>query len=222
MDWITGAAFPIGAQTVYSMVRKIGARPGLNVLVTAARSNTSLFAISALSAIGSNVYALTSSQQDTEKLLSLGAKEVFAVERSVSKLLMDERVRETVERIGGFNAVIDPFFDAYLGKVLPTMAPDSRYITCGLFEQYTVPGKEANAVAGEMYRNALINAMLNNVHIIGNCIGTTKDLQHALTDYERERLPVIIDTVYTGHNVGAFLERTYGSHSRFGKIVFQY
>jgi len=222
MDWTTGAAFPIGAQTVYSMVRKIGAGPGSNVLVTAARSNTSLFAITALSGIGSNVYALTSSQVDTDKLLNLGAKEVFIVERSVPNLLMDPRVRETVQQIGGFNAVIDPFFDVYLGKVLPVMAPDSRYITCGLWEQYSMPGKEADAIAGEMYRKALVNAMFNNVHIICNCIGTTKDLQRALTDYGEARLPVIIDTVCTGQNVGSFLERTFGSHGHFGKIVFQY
>lgn len=222
MDWTTGAAFPIGAQTVYSMVRKIGAVSGSNVLVTAARSNTSLFAISALSAIGANVYALTSSQNDTEKLLRLGAKEVFIVDRLVSNLLDDTRIRETVQKIGGFNGVIDPFFDIYLGKVLPLMAPDSKYITCGLYEQYTVPGKEANAIAGEMYRKALISAMLNNIHIICNCIGTTKDLERALNDYHEERLPVVIDTVYSGHNVGAFLDRTYGSHGHFGKIVFHY
>jgi NADPH:quinone reductase-like Zn-dependent oxidoreductase len=222
MDWTTGAAFPIGAQTVYSMVRKIGAVEGTKVLVTAARSNTSLFAISALAAIKSNVYALTSSHDDTDKLLDLGAREVFIVDRSVPNLAMDQRVRETAQQIGGFNAVIDPFFDVYLGKVIPVMAPDSRYVTCGLWEQYSRPSQEASAVAGEMYRMALINAMLNNVQIICNCIGVTEDMQRALRDYDEKRLPVIIDTVCSGLDAGAFLERTYGGHGHFGKIVFQY
>jgi D-arabinose 1-dehydrogenase-like Zn-dependent alcohol dehydrogenase len=68
----------------------------------------------------------------------------------------------------------------------------------------------------------LISVMIKNLHIIGNCIGLTSDLQAALDDYDRGTLKVAVDSVYSGHEVGAFLDRTYNARDRFGKVIYQY
>ena len=68
------AGFSIGAQTAYSMLRKLDVRPGENILVTAAKSKTSLFVINALKHRGVNVYATSTSRKFEEKLLAMGDK----------------------------------------------------------------------------------------------------------------------------------------------------
>ena len=62
------AAFPLAAQTSYSMIRKLNPAPGENILDTAAKSNTSLFAINALKKYDVNVYAVSTSTQFKEQL----------------------------------------------------------------------------------------------------------------------------------------------------------
>ena len=66
------AAFSIGAQTAYSMVRKLALPYGGHVLVTAARSNTSLFVISALKQLGVNVYATSTSRRPRDGAAGAG------------------------------------------------------------------------------------------------------------------------------------------------------
>ena len=57
---------------------------------------------------------------------------------------------------------------------------------------------------------------------MGNCLGTTEDLKNALQDYASGDLKVIIDSVFTGNQVGAFFDRTYNAPDRFGKVVYRY
>jgi hypothetical protein len=33
---------------------------------------------------------------------------------------------------------------------------------------------------------------------------------------------VAVDSVYSGREVGAFLDRTYNARDRFGKVIYQY
>ena len=64
--------------------------------------------------------------------------------------------------------------------------------------------------------------MFRNLTIIGNCIGTTSDLQRALNDYSSKSLPVVVASTFRGKQAGAFLARTYSAGDRFGKVVYQY
>jgi hypothetical protein len=64
--------------------------------------------------------------------------------------------------------------------------------------------------------------MLKNLQITGNCIGVTSDLQKAIEDFEGGALDVIVDSVFSGSQVSEFLDRTYNSKDRFGKVVYQY
>jgi NADPH:quinone reductase-like Zn-dependent oxidoreductase len=216
------ASFTIGAQTTYSMVRKLDLQPGANVLVTAAKSNTSLFAINALKNRGINVYATTTSPLHADKLQKLGIKELFVVDSNLENFLHHEQIRDFVIETGGFDGIVDPFFDVHLPKVLDVMGPGSKYVTCGLHEQYQPIVGETNTYQKLSIKTLLLKAMFKNLHIIGNCIGATSDLQQALDDYSANSLPVVVDSNFDGNRTGAFLDRTYNSRDRFGKVVYQY
>lgn len=216
------AAFPIGAQTTYSMVRRLNLRENEKVLVTAAKSNTSLFAINALKELGVQVYATSTSSRFEAELKALGVKELLVMDPKLSNFLEDETFKSRVQALGGFDAVIDPFFDLHLGKVIGAMAPGGRYVTCGFYDQYT-------ELVGQTFRpqwdgrQIMVAVMLGNLQIIGNCIGQTEDLAQAIDDYAAGNLHVVIDSVFSGYDqVGPFFERTYTSPDRFGKVVYKY
>ena len=216
------AAFAIGAQTTYSMIRKLDASSGSCVLVTAARSNTSLFAIAALRAHGATVYATTTSSSSADALRALGVERVFCVDPRADTFLDHAELKATALELGGFDGVLDPFFDLHLAKSLPVVRNGGRYTTCGFYDQYLrITGGEFPA-SSPNYTAALQVAMVGNIHIIGNCVGTSEDLDRALHDYNAGRLHVTVDSVYGGEDAGAFIDRTYNARDRFGKVIFQY
>lgn len=218
------AGFSIGAQTAYSMVRKLEVQPGDNILVTAAKSNTSLFVINALKHKGVNVYATSTSRKFEEELLQMGVKKMIQIDPDKNNWFNLPKVQQLYSETGGINCIVDPFFDLHIGKILPLLVhgEGGRYITCGLYEQYSnftgIPFQYCGASLSEI----LTFAMMNNVKLIGNCVGKTEDLQQAIRDYEAGKFSVIIDSTFSGQEVGAFLERTYNSRDRFGKVIYRY
>ena len=128
------AAFGIGAQTVYSMVRKLTLQPAATVLVTAAKSNTSLFVIQALRKYDVNVYATTTSKMFGSELKALGVKGLLEIEPQKDDFAS---LHDLTLEIGKFHAVIDPFFDLHLEGTLPLITNGGNYITCGLYDQYS-------------------------------------------------------------------------------------
>lgn len=210
------ASFQVGAQTSYSMVRKLALQPGANVLVTAARSNTSLFVLQALACHGIDAYALSGS---AEALPWPPLKRLVVTPRG-GKLVENEELVALCKQLGGFDAAVDPFYDLFAAQVLPFLRSGGSYITCGCYrqaEEFSSDQAENNAL-----RNVLGMAMINNNTIIGNCIGQTSDLERAIQDYVHGRLQVTIDRVYRGDDFGAFLDRTYNQPERFGKVVYAY
>ncbi|MEM7593391.1 MAG: zinc-binding alcohol dehydrogenase family protein [Cyanobacteria bacterium P01_A01_bin.83] len=216
------AAFSIGAQTSYSVVRKFNPSRGANILITAAKSNTSLFVINALKKYGVNIYATTTSELFVEELKAMGVKEVIVVDKKPNSLLENQSIQTIFEATGGFDCVFDPFFDIYLAQSVQLMKFNAKYITCGLYDQYfDLIGKEFTTTDANLSK--LIGlVMMKNLQIIGNCLGTREDLQNALEDYVSGNLKVTIDSVFTGKQVGGFLDRTYNAGDRFGKVVYQY
>jgi NADPH:quinone reductase-like Zn-dependent oxidoreductase len=216
------AAFTIGAQTAYSMVRRLELCAGAHVLVTAARSNTSLFVINALKKRNVHTYATTTSMQAASRIKALGVKEVFQFDPSIESFIQEQQILDTAAAVGGFTAVVDPFFDLHLSRVLDVMAPNGRYITCGLYEQHQNLIDQNLQGAPLNCQLIFIKAMIKNIQLIGNCIGLTTDLQEAVGDYVNGSLGVVIDSVFTGDRVAEFFQRTYCARDRFGKVVYQY
>lgn len=215
------AAFTVGAQTAAGMVRRANLRPGENVLVTSAKANTSLFIINALKKQDVHVVAASTSLSFTDELHQMGVETVIQVEPDLPSFARHPQFMALLRRQGPFHCVFDPFFDLHLGKVLDVMAVNGRYITCGFGEQYhdwTNPQGRRQLNQHEIMKLVF----LKNLHIMGNCLGTTDDLANALVDYSQGALNVAIDSLFCGDDVAPFFERTYNARERFGKVVFRY
>jgi NADPH:quinone reductase-like Zn-dependent oxidoreductase len=218
------AAFSIGGQTTYSMIRKLDIEPGANVLVTAAKSNTSLFVINALKEHNVNLYATSTSRHFAQELKEMGVKQLIQVNPDDDDWLTSPDMLHIYQETGGFNYIIDPFFDLHIGKVISLFVPGfgGKYITCGLYEQYSQLTGNEFQYHGLQFSQILATMMVNNIYLMGNCLGTTKDLQQAIQDCATGRFPVVVDSVFTGNQIKEFFQRTYNAKERFGKVIYRY
>lgn len=220
------AAFSVGYQTVYAIIRKLDVREGTRVLVTSAKSNTSLFAINALRARGARIYATTSSARFEAAFAGMGVEELIEVDLSPRESSgrgdAFEKLRRVSEKIGGFDCVIDPFFDLHLPLALNFLKPAGKYATCGLAS--TADELAGNNVALPMpsLREVMMRSLTMNYQMIPSCLGLTDDLQEALRDYGAGVIDVPVDSVHRGGEVGGFFRRTYCAPERFGKVVYEY
>lgn len=222
MSWVQGAAFTVGAQTSFGMVRRLDPKPGTTALVTAGRSNTSLFTIHALHRRGVRVSVLSTSKQHMAQLQQMGVENVFSPDLNSQKFTPEEPVVQYARRIGGFDNIFDPFFDIYLSRVVILLRAGGSYVTCGLYNQYQEAlGLPLPAVTSN-YRDALSHVLMNNLRLQGNCLGSLDDLLLALNAFKEDPSMVPIDSVWSGEECGDFLLRTYASRERFGKVVFTY
>ena len=221
MTYEIAASFSIGAQTSYSMARKLDLVKGARVLVTAAKSNTALCTISALRKHDVEVYASTTSPRFEQELQEMGVRELFHVDSQVG-LARVPRIQSVAREIGGFDGVVDPFFDLHLGSIMSVMAPGGRYVTCGWYDQYlSLIGKQSPYENPSLLR-VIMNAMLGNVQIIGNCLGLTRDLERAITDFMAGDFKTVIDSVHSFNREHDFLHRSFDAPDRFGKVIYRY
>jgi NADPH:quinone reductase-like Zn-dependent oxidoreductase len=217
------AAFSIGGQTSYSMIRRLALKPDDRVLVTAARSNTSLFVLQALRQHGARVVATTTSERNRAEIEAMGAAPLVVVSRELENFADDPELAGLARAKSGFTAVVDPFSDLHLPKVLDVMAPNSRYTTCGVYDQHLSLTREVLTHRGKRGADLLMGIVTRNVSILGNCLGTTEDLARAAADCAAGLLRVTLDSVHHGRAaVPAFVQRTFEATDRFGKVVYVY
>jgi NADPH:quinone reductase-like Zn-dependent oxidoreductase len=216
------AAFSIGAQTAYSMLRKLKPAPNSRALVTAARSNTSLFVTRALRKRAVDVYGTSTSSWSRREIDKLGLKEVVRVDPTLEQFSDDERLRTITSEIGGFDYVVDPFFDLHVSKVTSVMKHNAKYVTCGLYDQHSHITGEPIQHKGKGLQEVMADVFLKNLGIVGNCLGQAEDLSDALADYASGVFEITVDSVYCGQQVGTFFDRTYNARDRLGKVVYRY
>ena len=147
-------------------------------------------------------------------------KELFVVD-TAQGLTHQNRLCEVAREIGGFDGVIDPFYDLHLGSVMGLLAAGGRYVTCGLAGQYPAPGRQPSREVPDL-RQAIGEAVLKNIRIVGNCLGTTADLQQAIAAYRAGDFSAVVDSVHHGQHPLEFLQRSFTDRNRFGKVVFSY
>jgi len=217
----TAASFSIGAQTIYSMIRRLDISEGANVLVTSAKSNTSLFAIQALKSRKVNVYATSTSKRFEAELDRADVKQLTIIDPEGGSFADIPELARVGREHGGFHFVIDPYFDLHFARVLDVMAIGGKYISCGVYDQYLSMIQKPPA---RVYKTGqeFMKMMIKNIEVIGNCIGLTSDLQLAACDFAKGKLDVAVDSVFSDGEVVAFLDRTYNAPERFGKVVYQY
>ena len=217
------ATFSLNAQTAYSMLRRLELRPGSSGMVTSAVSNASLATLAALRAHDVRVYAATSSARWVDRLRAIGAEDVLVVERNLAGFRDAAHFGEFAAALGGFDYVIDPFFDLHIEKAVEIMNPFGRYITCGLAGQNEFAAASAGVATRAPSANLLLGQMmLKNLTLIGNCIGLSGDLDAAVRDYERGSFRPPLDAVFSGDQAAGFLSRTFNDPDRFGKVAFCY
>jgi NADPH:quinone reductase-like Zn-dependent oxidoreductase len=218
------AAFSICAQTTYSMIRRLCIKAGDNVLVTAARSNTSLFALNALKHRKNiHLHAVTSSPYALQKLRQLGVPNAYYYNPFKFSHDNEEILRIGAE-VGGFDCILDPFADYYLELSVDMLAFEGRYITCGMSSSHpdtSLLNEQAHSLLTK-HKDLLYRAIINNLSFQGNCAGRTDDLARAISDYTSGDFDVVVDSVFEGTDIQPFLERTYLSSERLGKVVYQY
>jgi len=118
-------ALGIGTQTAGSMIRKASPKPGDNILVTSVTSNTAFFLLNSLWDERYNVYGISFSGSNTERVKQQFPfiKEIFSVK---TKGLPPDL---------GFDVVLDAFSDTYLEMLTLNLNMDARYVTCGVYNQ---------------------------------------------------------------------------------------
>jgi NADPH:quinone reductase-like Zn-dependent oxidoreductase len=209
-----GASFSLGAQTAYSMIEKAKLNKKSNVLIMSATSNTSMFILSKLKSLGVNCYAVTSGQHTQKLLKEFDIKEVVQRDEFYENNLLD-----LAKSIGGFDVVFDPFIDINAKIGLKTTKPNGRYVTCGLYAQSNQVDYDCDQISvSEM----IFLGLMNNIEIIFNCLGKTRHLKEALKDLDNEDYKIIVDSIYHVGQEKEFLERSFESNKRFGKVIFQY
>jgi NADPH:quinone reductase-like Zn-dependent oxidoreductase len=215
MPFEVAASFTVTAQTVYSMLRKLKIRSGMNVLITAASSNTSLFAIQILKNMKVNIYVATTSNTFIEKTKDWGITALFDIANS------NLHKKHLGSKFLGFDAVIDPFFDIYFSSIYNLIKNGGKYITCGLYKQHTSITMEDKRTNISLH-DAMLHCIQNNISIIGNCLGNKQDLIEAVRDFNDGKYQLVIDSIYSGNSFVDFINRSFNSKDRFGKVIYKY
>lgn len=218
----TAAAFSVGAQTAYSMVNRLRVPATAHVAVTAAMSNTSLFALKALIARGHDrrcLHALTTSPAVVAHLAAMGIERVCLLPRDAgyAAALRDYLL---ARRISGFDAVIDPFMDIYLRKLLPHLQRYGQYMSCGIAEQHDQTQADSFLHLGLGIGEVFSLILRKSVSLVGNNLGTSADLAAALDDFAAGRLTVDLAGVIEDGDVQRFVDLSFGSGGGIGKVVF--
>ena len=216
------ASLTIAGHTVYSMIEKARLQGGEHVLITSLKSNTSLAIASALKNKGVCIWGLTSSLGFFERFKDAGVTNIIAFDNRVSDLMEVEEVRAFVETHGGFDVVFDPYADLHIGKLTSCMNVDSRYITCGFFDQFDMKQSGKFTYTGKQTSELLSDCIFKNITIMGNCLGSKRHLELAVSEFLKGDFNIPIDSVIAGDNVAYFFDRSFNDRNRFGKVVYQY
>ena len=216
------AAFSIGGQTAFSMVRRARIRPGERILITGGTSNTSLFLIRALGDLARAAWVITGSAHQVSRLRALGVADVLHIDRSAASFAEHPVVADVVRTHGGFDVVCDPYLDVNLVAATEVMRPGGRYLSCGVADQHSHLGLAAPAARSGAPSGATLRILMGNLEILGNCLGSDDDLRRAMAAHAAGAFPVSIDSVFGGRNASRFLDRSYNAVDRFGKVVFRY
>lgn len=204
------AGFTVGAQTAYSIVRRLNIESGANFLITSGRSNTSLFVIQAIKAldISCNLHVITSAPvQQNDFFYNLGVSEVINISSNYSP----SDIKIALKKLPQFQYIFDPMFNTYLELLSSNLDYFGKYITCG------ISGEQVGS--GTISNNVLLQFILKSASFIGNCLGSKLDLQTAVNDYCNGRLEVIVDSVYSYKELIPFINRTYYDSNRCGKVI---
>lgn len=208
------AAMSIGTQTSVNMINRANIVPKSKVLVTSVTSNTSLFLLNFLRGVDCEVYGLSYSGQNIDKVKKEFPfiKEIFSIKK--------EKISDNI----AFDVVLDPFSDTYLPYLsqYEKLNPNSTYVTCGIFNQ----SREKRDKAPQIKLSELFGEFIaKNIKFVGNCLGPSESLDKGVELLsENKTSHIVIDSTFNEEDgISEFIERTFNiKNDRFGKVSFLY
>lgn len=204
------AGFTIGAQTSHSMIRKTNIKDNDSILILSGKSHTSLFIAKQLVEKNKDITILTTSNWSKKELEFVKPAKIIKI---------DKETPWDVLNLGSFDVIFDPFYDLHIQDSINILNPFGRYITCGFKNQHNSFKENTDKKLNSVHQ-LMTDIMINNLILIGNCIGTTEDLKEALNQTNiNDCIP--IDSIYKISDGSLFIDKTY-NQKRFGKVIMKY
>jgi NADPH:quinone reductase-like Zn-dependent oxidoreductase len=216
------ALFGAGAQTAYALVRRLEITSGAKVLVNAARSNISLCAIQILARRGAYVIATTSSKSQHDRILDCGAHSVIYSPPNPTGPPLAKSLSDLAHKIGGFDCIVDPFFDLYMLQSVGLLTNRGRYATCGALDE-SRNGPTINESMSDLEMSeAIALSIVRDQTLLFGCCEQREDLDSAFDDIADGSLRVLADSSFLDADADKFLVRNYKDAGRLGKVICSY
>ena len=206
------ACFSLGTQTAVSMIKKSGIlKKSGKPIVFSSRSSTSMFIIQYLMAYGKDPICISSSKWSSKE------KETLLINNS-------KNLHNNIQNLhnADYSCAFDPFFDINILDAIRTINMNGTYVTCGFRDQHPVISEKSPYSSEALVRNALVESIVKNISIIGNCLGNTKDLVDGIKLTSKYNIKPIIDSVFNPRDGKQYIQRTFFDKKRFGKSILQY
>jgi NADPH:quinone reductase len=196
-----GATLPVAGLTAWQMVmNRAGVRPGESVLITAAGSGVSTFAIQLCRTLGARVITTASSVEKLEKARVLGAEMGIDYTR--------EDILEYVHRFTGgegVDVVLEHVGTPVWKACFESLKPGGRFVTCGV-----TAGHRVELHLGRVFSRGLT--------IMGVGHGTPDDMRAFLKVVEQGKVQGVVYRTFPLANA-AEAHRMMEASSFFGKLV---
>ncbi|SEJ69960.1 NADPH:quinone reductase [Dyadobacter koreensis] len=211
------AGFTIGAITSLSMLEKLNLKVEDKILLTAATSNTALFVLEALRCRYPSIYVSSRSKEHKQWFLDKGVKKFICPENGS----LESEISKVAQQIDGFDAIIDPFFDINVEMAVTNLRHFGRYITCGFFDQFHFIDKSFRRYVPDA--NIIFeHILIKNLVVFGNCLGLDRHLNLGIQYLSEGHMDVNVDSISNDSSIQKFLDRSFVSSNRLGKVIFMY
>lgn len=195
------AAIPVSYQTAWrALVHRAELRAGEDVLIIGASGGTAIAALQVARLSGARVFAVTSGEQNVERVRSLGAE--FVYDRTRGDWSREVR-RDTDRR--GVDVVVENVGEATWEASLRSLAPGGRLVTYG-------------ATSGRRGATDLRLVFWRQLRIIGSTMASRAEFAEMLRAALRGELEPVIDRTYPLAEARAAHERLEAGE-QFGKIL---
>lgn len=200
------ACWALGAQTAASMIRKSGVLnvKDPHVAILSGHSATSMMLAQQLNAYGVTPILFSSSIRKNKYLENFAMKENSDFMKN------------------SFTHVFDPFFDINLENAISMLDFFGVYVTCGLANQHPYLSNKSPTQVGISIRDSLVKAIVKNLSIVGNCLGTSEDFVASLILYNKRLITPLPTKIFSISEVDAFINYSFFDSNKIGKCVLNY
>lgn len=196
------ASIPLAAITAWQMIKKANILPGEKILIMAAGSGVSVYAIQIAKLFGGVVIAAASTDEKLQRAKELGAD--FAINYTNTDYLSE--VKKITDN-QGVEIAIDHTGKNNWEKTIRSLAWGGRLITCG-----ATSGYEANTPLSHVFYRQL--------SIIGSTMGSKADLFSVFDHIKSGKIKPIVDKIIPIEDIHRAHELM-ESRQFFGKIVLK-